>query len=435
MVDVVRRAVALHQVQQIVDIGDHVLRGEGAVVVGQIAVVADDLHFRAVILFGEQLHEAFAAVDAAFVDLPERFFIEERMRFDDHFARFRIDDRFRRGESSEAVLPAELLPCLVAADLGQIVSVRIVEEIVQQRRGAFHRRRFARAQLLVDFDQRFIRIVGRVLFQRSLDVHILREEIEDVLIGGPAQRADEDRSRHLAVPVDADGHGAVGVGFQFDPGAAVRDHLAAVDVFPQIVLLTAEIYARRTDQLGDDDTFRPVDDEGARGRHDREIAHEKIIIFLDFPGLAVDELYLHLQRCAVRHCLGTAVVDGVFLRAEIIVLEVQRPLVAAVLDRRDIVQYIPKSFLLKPFIGFRLEVEQMRHLQYFFRSCIRVSFPRPCLFGSEHSAPHPFVVIKPFVNSPQKSRAQNEARPYLTTLPKPVPHGEIPAPEPECTKK
>ena len=65
MVDVVDSAEAVHEVEEIADVGDDVFAGNGAMVIGKVAVVADDLIDRAVGLFDESFDEA-AAITARF---------------------------------------------------------------------------------------------------------------------------------------------------------------------------------------------------------------------------------------------------------------------------------------------------------------------------------------------------------------------------------
>ena len=134
-------------------------------------------------------------------------------------------------------------------------------------------------------------------------MHVLTEQIEDFLIRLPAECAHQNRRRHFAVPIDTDGDRPIGIRFQFDPRAAIRNHLTAVNVFAEAVLLARKIHARRTDELRDDDTLGAIDDEGPRRGHDGEIAHEKIRIFLDFSRFMIDETRTHAKRRAVGHRL------------------------------------------------------------------------------------------------------------------------------------
>ena len=69
----------------------------------------------------------------------------------------------------ERLVLAELLVDLVAADLGQVVALRVEVVVLQQRQRGLTRRRLARAQLAVDVEQRVVGTLGVVLLLGQLD--------------------------------------------------------------------------------------------------------------------------------------------------------------------------------------------------------------------------------------------------------------------------
>ena len=77
---------------------------------------------------------------------------------------------------------AEPLVQLVAADLRQVVALRVEEERVEQVARVVDRRRLAGALLLEDLDQRLVLARGRVLLDRVDDVDRVVEELEDRLV-------------------------------------------------------------------------------------------------------------------------------------------------------------------------------------------------------------------------------------------------------------
>ena len=107
-----------------------------------------------------------------------------------HFCSFstRSSPVFGSTTSSAAVQPtirferSQLVVVFISANLGQIVSLRIEKQRIEQRLGAFHRRRLARTQLFVDFLQSFLVIVSRVSFQRLQKTVILAEKFDNLLI-------------------------------------------------------------------------------------------------------------------------------------------------------------------------------------------------------------------------------------------------------------
>ena len=234
MVDVVNGAEAVHEVEEIADVGDDVFAGNGAMVIGKVAVVADDLIDRAVGLFDESFDEAaaitsrsaisnFTVEDTAFADLFDFSRADFRMGIDDDFPCFRIDDRFVEGQAEETAFPAEFLAGFITADAGHIITARVEEQTFKEIAGAFDSRRFTGAKFLIDFNEGFVLIFCRVFFKRSLQALIVEEELQDIGVGRPAQGTDEYRNRDFAVAVDAGIDDVIGIGFQFDPGPAVRD--------------------------------------------------------------------------------------------------------------------------------------------------------------------------------------------------------------------
>ena len=217
---------------------------------------------------------------------------------------------------------------------------------------------------MIDFNGSRLAVRGIILVQRFLDMDIMVEKVQDFFIGRIAQSADKHGHRHLAVTVDADGNGAGRVGLQFDPGAAVRNELGAVDFLIESVSFLLVVHAGRADQLGYDDTFSTVDDKGAGVGHNREITHEKVM-FLQFSGLLVFQAHLHIERSRIIDVLRLALLDIILAFAEIVFAKMQRPLVRAVLNRGNICKYILQPFPAEPFIRLRLQIEQMRHFQDF----------------------------------------------------------------------
>src|SRR5581483_10113565 len=127
----------------------------------------------------------------------------------------------------------EALVQLVAADLRQVVALRIEEQRAQQVPRVVERRRLSRALLLEDLDQRLFLARGRVLVERRLDEVRVVEQGEDRLVrrrvdrepGGRVlgrQRAQQRRDRQLALAVDAGVDDALLVDLELEPRAAAR---------------------------------------------------------------------------------------------------------------------------------------------------------------------------------------------------------------------
>jgi hypothetical protein len=85
----------------------------------------------------------------------------------------------------------------------------------------------------------------------------------------------------------SDPHDTLEIALELEPSAPGRDDFAIVGMNAGFIGGVLEISARRTDDLRNDDPFRAIDDEGAGIGHHRDIAHEDLIVFLDFAGLFI----------------------------------------------------------------------------------------------------------------------------------------------------
>jgi hypothetical protein len=96
--------------------------------------------------------------------------------------------------------------------------------------------------------------------------------------------------RQLASAVDAEIHEVLGIELEVQPGAAVGNDAGGEQQLAGGVGLAPvmlEEHAGRTVQLGDDDPFGAVDDEGAVGGHQGHLAHVDLL-FLHFLDLLLD---------------------------------------------------------------------------------------------------------------------------------------------------
>ncbi len=76
-------------------------------------------------------------------------------------------------------------------------------------------------------------------------------------------------------------HDILGVEFEVEPGAAIRNHAGGKQELAggmRLAPVVVEKHARRTVHLGDDHTLGAVDDKGAVVRHERHIAHIDILL-------------------------------------------------------------------------------------------------------------------------------------------------------------
>ncbi len=144
-----------------------------------------------------------------------------------------------------------------------------------------------------------------------------------------ADRAQQDRDRHLAATVHAEVEVVLRVELEVQPRTAVGDDPRREQQLARRVRLAAvvlEEHARRTVQLRDDDALGAVDDEGAGGGHERNLAHVDFLL-LDFLDGFLRRFAVHDDQAHAR-----AQRRGEGQAALLALLHVERGLAQHVLD-------------------------------------------------------------------------------------------------------
>jgi hypothetical protein len=311
-------------------------------------------------LVGVQLHEVRDRRED--VGLRER---EARAAVDVAGRRLEIEPL----EAHLRVLVAELLRDLVPSDLGEVVPLRVEEEVGEQLARGVGGRRLARAQLAVDVDERLVGALGVVLLERVADrlvgpAVLVGDEPEERVVGvAELERLEQHRHRLLALPVDADVHDVFLVDLELEPRAAAGDHLGVGDILfgRGLVGIQAEVHAGRAHQLRHDDALGAVDDERAPVGHHREVPHEDRLL-LDLTRARVHEPGGDEERARVGHVPFATLLLGVLRRVEHVVGQLELELTGEVLDRRDVTQHLGDTVLQKPLEGFGLNLDEVREL-------------------------------------------------------------------------
>ena len=311
----------------------------------------------------------------------------DRVRERDELLDEREDVLRRQHAGPVGHVDAEPLVQLVAADLRQVVALRIEEERAKQVAGVVERRRLARALLLEDLDQRLFLARRRVLLERLLDEVRVVEELEDRLVrrrvdreagrrvlGG--QRPEERRDRQLALAVDAGVDDALLVDLELEPRAAAR-HQVRREHLLRGVLRLHQVGARRPHELRDDDALGAVDDEGPPLGHHREVAHEHRLL-ADLARVLVHEADRHRERGLIRQVLLTAFLDGELRLSEPVLAELDGERPGVVLDRRDVVDRLPEPFAEEPVEGLTLDVDQIGEVEDVLETRERMARARRC---------------------------------------------------------
>ena len=275
---------------------------------------------------------------------------------------------------------------LVAPDAREVVTLGVEEQLVQQRLGVVDTGRLARTLLLEQLDQ--CALFGardlRVGIDRVADVEGVLEQLEDLLIGRVAHRAQKHRHGELALAVDADEDLALLVDLQLQPRSA-RGHQVGDEDLLLAVLRLHQIGARRAHQLRDDDALGSIDDECPPLGHPREVAHEYRLL-ADLPRLAVDERDGHRQRTGVGQILLATLLkrrDGL---VEDKLTELHGEVAGVVLDRRNVVDRLTQATLARvrePRERTALNVDEVGYVNGLVEARERTARPESIYSGQE----------------------------------------------------
>jgi hypothetical protein len=128
-------------------------------------------------------------------------------------------------------------------------------------------------------------------------------ELGQDLFVAVTQCLQQDGHRHLAATVDTEVQQVFRVELEVQPGTAVRNDAGGEQQLAGGVGLAAvvlEEHARGTVQLGNDDAFGTVDDEGAVGGHERNFAHVNFLLAHFFTTGLDDSLSRMVRRIRAR---------------------------------------------------------------------------------------------------------------------------------------
>ena len=287
---------------------------------------------------------------------------------------------------------AQLFVELIAAHAHQVIALGIKEQAAQQGTGAVFRGRLARLLALIDFQALGLGLGGVRTGNGGQQALILAQQIGDLLIGAIAQRAQQHGNGQFAGPVNAHPEHIVGIGFVFQPCAAVGDNLSGVKALACLIDLHVKIRAGRANQLAHDHALGAVDDKGAMFGHEREIAHEHVR-FLDFAGFPVFQANEYFQRGRVGQVPFLAPLHGIFGRAvQRVIDKLQHQIFAIIGDGGHIGQNLFQIFRQEPFIRVLLNLDQVWHVQNLVDAREAHPFAQlPHLDLVHHKSYHPFI--------------------------------------------
>ncbi len=202
--------------------------------------------------------------------------------------------------------------------------------------------------------------------------------------GIPTQRIHQAGHRQLALAIDADIDDVLGVEFEIQPAAAIRNDPRCKQIFARRMRLAAimiEKHARRPVHLADDHALGAVDNKGTIAGHQRHVTHVHVLL-LDIEhgaGFAVLVHFKHdqAQRDAHRRCIGhaalAALVDVVFWLFQFIMHEIKLGSAGEIADRKHRTQRLFEARNItggrigaqKLLIALALHLDQVGHLHDF----------------------------------------------------------------------
>ena len=296
-------------------------------------------------------------------------------------ARERVADGHGELEAGYARIEREFLVEFIAADSAYVIAAAVEEQAVKQALGAVDGRGIAGAELAVDLEQGLLACAAGVALESGEDALVIIEHGLELLVGGgadyrvgaaepgiglvgavDADGLEQPGDRQLAVFVYADIEHVVEVGLILEPRAVIRDGGRAVNGGLGLVRALIEVNAGAPDYLGDNDTLGAIDDESAALCHDREIAHEDLLLF-DLLGLLIAEADIDLERGRIVRVARLALLDGVLgLFVHGVVHEAEFEVARIVGYGCDVFEHVAQPLFKEPFVGTLLNLEQVRHV-------------------------------------------------------------------------
>ena len=200
------------------------------------------------------------------------------------------------------------------------------------------------------------------------------------------QRIKQRRHRQLAAPVDTHIDDVLGVEFEIEPRAAIRNDARGEQQLARgmgLAAVVVEEHAGRAVHLRDDHALGAVDDEGAVHRHERHVAHVDVLLLdvLDRAGAGLlvdvehDQPERDLERRGIGHAPLLALLDVVFRRLEGVAHEFELGALAEILDREHGAEDRLQALVQAPalgllhhqelIVGLLLNLDEIRHLGNF----------------------------------------------------------------------
>ena len=143
----------------------------------------------------------------------------------------------------------------------------------------------------------------------GIGINVLKQRVDGLIVGvGARERTKQRCNRDLALAVNLYRKHPLVAGLKLEPSSTAWNQLSRVQVpCGRAVELTVKIHTRGPDQLADDYSFGPVDDEGAMLGHHGKVTHEDLRL-LNLAAVLIPQLRPAIQRCTERQVTLSAIV-------------------------------------------------------------------------------------------------------------------------------
>ena len=156
----------------------------------------------------------------------------------------------------------KLFVVFVASYSCEVVTLVIVEGVVNKHVGAFNRRHLARTQTAEKIYLALLLRLAVVVLFTGFDYHLVAaEKVYNLLVGTDAQRAKQRGCGNLSRSVNVNPLNIVNVLLVFKPSSAVGDDRGRITRHTVLIKHLVVVNARASDQLAYDNALGSVDNE------------------------------------------------------------------------------------------------------------------------------------------------------------------------------
>ena len=186
---------------------------------------------------------------AGLLDFNSLFLGNDLALVGNYFAGERSNNRLGKSCADNTVKQRQLLIILVSADSGNIVTVRIKEQIVKMSLCSFKSCRLAGTELFEYLHKSFLGILRLILLKRCLNSGIISEKFTDISVGAESEGSDKCCDKDLPVLVYTDIEKIIYIGLVLKPCASVGDNRVRVKLDTCLIMSHIVVNARRTNKL------------------------------------------------------------------------------------------------------------------------------------------------------------------------------------------